>query len=52
MEVTSPRTGMKVWALKRSKKAEKTFNPIRRIVDYMNIQPNPELQVINLSLGM
>ena len=35
-----------------SKTAENTFNPIRDVVDTMNIEPNPDMEVIRLTVGM
>ena len=42
----------KRWEVPASSMAKKTFNPIRSIVDHMKIEPNPEKEMIKLSLGM
>lgn len=34
-----------------SQMAENTFNPIRDIVESMNLKPNPEKEMISLSIG-
>lgn len=39
------------WNLKVSSIAKNTFNPIRAIVDQMNLVPNPEKEMIALSIG-
>jgi len=39
------------WSVKSSEFANKTHNPIRAIVDGMKIQPNPDKQMIALSIG-
>lgn len=39
------------WNIPASKIATDTFNPIRSIVDSMNITPNPDKQMIALSIG-
>ena len=31
--------------------AKKTFNPIRNIVESINLKPNPEKEMISLSIG-
>ena len=35
----------KIWQVKSSDMAKRTVNPIRRIVDTMKIEPNPDYQV-------
>ena len=37
--------------LPKSKMAERTMNPIRRIVDQLDVTPNPEKAMIPLSIG-
>ena len=39
------------WNVSASTMAKKTLNPIRRIVDGMKLTPNPELEMISLSIG-
>lgn len=39
------------WDIKQSRFAEKTFNPIRSIVDGMKLTPNPDKPMIALSIG-
>lgn len=39
------------WHIPASVTAKTTFNPIRSIVDRMKITPNPEKQMIALSIG-
>ncbi|RUS70213.1 hypothetical protein EGW08_022023 [Elysia chlorotica] len=41
----------KSWKVSMSKMAENTFNPIRSIVDGMTLTPNPEKDMIALSIG-
>lgn len=41
----------KHWVVPISRAAENTFNPIRDIVDTMKIVPNPELELIKLTVG-
>jgi len=41
----------KAWSLPASAMAKRTVNPIRRIVDTMKIEPNPNYEVISLSIG-
>lgn len=40
-----------VWNVKASKFAINTTNPIRAIVEHLNVQPNPEKSFIPLSVG-
>lgn len=40
------------WDIKMSDFARYTHNPIRAIVEGMKIEPNPEKQLIALSIGM
>nr|XP_033797668.1 tyrosine aminotransferase [Geotrypetes seraphini]XP_033797669.1 tyrosine aminotransferase [Geotrypetes seraphini] len=46
MKVRKPR-----WAVRASDISKKTFNPIRAIVDSMNVEPNPRKPMIALSIG-
>ncbi|XP_028666005.1 tyrosine aminotransferase isoform X2 [Erpetoichthys calabaricus] len=39
------------WNIKASEMSNKTFNPIRAIVDSMKIEPNPNKSMIRLSIG-
>lgn len=39
------------WDVRPSDMSNKTFNPIRAIVDNMKVQPNPNKTVISLSIG-
>lgn len=39
------------WNVKASEFARKTTNPIRAIVEHLNVQPNPEKSFIPLSVG-
>ena len=39
------------WDIKASTMAKKTLNPIRRIVDGMKLTPNPEKEMISVSIG-
>lgn len=39
------------WNVKPSDMSNKTFNPIRAIVDNMKVKPNPNKTVISLSIG-
>lgn len=39
------------WNVKQSSFALNTINPIRRIVDNIKIEPNPEKHMIPLSIG-
>lgn len=41
----------RIWNVRPSKIAANTVNPIRSIVDNLHINPNPEKQVISLSIG-
>lgn len=41
----------KEWSINGSPKALGTINPIRRIVDELNLTPNPEKVMIPLSIG-
>lgn len=42
---------MSEWNVQVSKQASRTNNPIRSLVDQMKIEPNPDKEVIKLSLG-
>ncbi|EDL11445.1 tyrosine aminotransferase, isoform CRA_c [Mus musculus] len=39
------------WNVRPSDMSNKTFNPIRAIVDNMKVKPNPNKTVISLSIG-
>ena len=39
------------WTVPISKMAVNTFNPIRNIVDTMNLTPHPDKEMIKLSIG-
>ena len=39
------------WKISSSVMSKKTFNPIRNIVETMNLKPNPDKQMISLSIG-
>lgn len=39
------------WTVRPSDMSNKTFNPIRAIVDNMKVKPNPNKTVISLSIG-
>lgn len=41
----------RVWNVKSSKFALNTTNPIRAIVEHLNVQPNPDKSFIPLSVG-
>jgi tyrosine aminotransferase len=41
----------KAWAVTASQMARNTFNPIRNIIESMKIEPNPEKELIRLSIG-
>jgi len=45
------RTQRESWSISSSAMAKRTVNPIRRIVDAMKIEPNPDYKVISLSIG-
>ena len=40
------------WDVPSSTMAKNTLNPIRKIVDEMHLTPNPEKEMIALSIGM
>ena len=44
-------TKRRQWVVSVSKTAENTFNPIRNVVDTMKIEPNPNMEVIKLTVG-
>ncbi|GFS03954.1 tyrosine aminotransferase [Elysia marginata] len=48
---TDARKLKKGWKVSMSKMAENTFNPIRTIVDGMKLTPNPDKDMIALSIG-
>ena len=48
-ETRSPKKGK--WVVPISKMAENTVNPIRRIVDHIKIEPNPNYDFISVSIG-
>lgn len=39
------------WSVRPSDMSDKTFNPIRAIVDSMKVEPNPNKTMISLSIG-
>lgn len=39
------------WSVASSQMARRTFNPIRAVVDGMKLEPNPEKDLISLSIG-
>ena len=39
------------WNLQPSEMSQNVVNPIRRIVDGMKIEPNPEKELIRLTIG-
>jgi hypothetical protein len=39
------------WNVSASLLSKKTFNPIRNIVETMNLKPNPDKAMITLSIG-
>ncbi len=39
------------WSVSASDMAMRTYNPIRTVVDSMNLKPNPDKEVIALSIG-
>lgn len=39
------------WSVRPSDMANRTYNPIRAIVDNMKLEPNPDKPTISLSLG-
>jgi hypothetical protein len=39
------------WSVRPSDMSNKTFNPIRAIVDSMEVKPNPNKSMISLSIG-
>lgn len=47
----SSENGSRGWKVPASKAAKRTLNPIRKIVDTMKLEPNPELPMIPLSIG-
>lgn len=55
MKTSSPPVKRKrqrtTWNVSASQIAQKTFNPIRSIVDGMKLSPNPEKPMIALSIG-
>ena len=40
-----------LWDVNASTSAQRTFNPIRAIVDHMKVKPNPNYQSIKVSIG-
>jgi len=44
-------TRTKSWKVESSVMAKTTFNPIRNILETMELRPNPEKQMISLSIG-
>jgi tyrosine aminotransferase len=39
------------WSISSSESAKNTFNPIRAVLENMNIKPNADKHVISLSIG-
>lgn len=39
------------WKVESSQMAKNTHNPIRHIVESLNLQPNPDKHMIALSIG-
>lgn len=39
------------WTIASSLMARRTYNPIRAVVDGMKLEPNPEKELISLSIG-
>lgn len=39
------------WHIEASKVSKRTSNPIRQIVDGMKVKPNPEKELVSLSIG-
>lgn len=44
--------GVKEWAVKASEEARMIVNPLRNIVDKLNMSPNPDKELLNLSIGI
>ena len=51
MHMAKKRRSHKSWNVEVSDIARNTFNPIRSIVDGMKLTPNPEKEMIALSIG-
>ncbi|XP_066933991.1 tyrosine aminotransferase-like [Clytia hemisphaerica] len=51
MELCNGHSRKRKWVVQSSDMAKRTVNPIRRIVDNMKIEPNPNLSTISLSIG-
>ena len=51
MHMVKKRRSHKSWNIEVSDIARNTFNPIRSIVDGMKLTPNPEKDMIALSIG-
>lgn len=49
--VTTDSVKKRDWNVKSSKFALNTTNPIRAIVEHLNVQPNPDKAFIPLSVG-
>jgi tyrosine aminotransferase len=43
--------GGATWSINSSIVAQRTSNPIRKVVEQLNVKPNPELEPISLSIG-
>ena len=41
----------RIWDIRASKMGYETHNPIRAVVERLNVQPNPNLKRIQLSIG-
>ena len=55
VDIKSPvkrqRTSIESWSVPSSFMAKNTHNPIRKIVDGMKLTPNPEKEMIAVSIG-
>ena len=40
------------WVVEASEEARRIVNPLRNIVDKLNMSPNPDKELLNLSIGM
>lgn len=51
METNGQPTKRSKWTIASSHMAKRTFNPIRTVVDGMKLEPNPDKDLISLSIG-
>lgn len=51
VNATSAASKRTKWHIPASEMSKRTVNPIRRIVDTMKIEPNPNYSPISLSIG-